>query len=525
VYGLLHRTDRNYGEAIKAYKQALRLDPNNQQILRDLSMLQVQMRDLDGFCRTRNALLTLRPNAKANWMAFALSKHLVGEHREAVRVIDTYLGTLSDEHSSDELGRSFESSELALYKNRILAEIPGTPGGGKNYREALEHLTACEGIVVDRTSWLLTKATYQLALQDFGGAQNTVRELFDRGMTEHYAVHTLYVSSVLEVQDWDLVREAMRLKGTRTILALLPLPDEDRARIRDTYESDLSKRYPDSYAVRTIPVTLLALSLIANATTSEATTTATGSEATAASELRNVLVQMCRKGLTKGVPSLCSELSSFVWVEKNGRYVRPDDPVDYASHPVFQLIVEVADELAACLQSESKIASSAEGEEPPSTVMWAWYLQAGLCELSGEHKKGLDLLDRCLEHTPTECEVYALKVRLLQASGGAAQAAECLDKARELDTQDRYMNNLATQYMLRAGMEDRALRTISLFAKHEGNPEQNLFDMQCSWYELEVAAHLARKQDWGRSLKKYGTPTNSLLASLAVAFLAASCIA
>jgi peptide alpha-N-acetyltransferase len=67
------------------------------------------------------------------------------------------------------------------------------------------------------------------------------------------------------------------------------------------------------------------------------------------------------------------------------------------------------------------------------------------------------------------------------------------------------MNNLTTQYLLRAGMEDRAIRTISLFAKHEGSPEQNLFDMQCSWYELEVAELLFRKQEWGRSLKKYGT--------------------
>jgi peptide alpha-N-acetyltransferase len=205
------------------------------------------------------------------------------------------------------------------------------------------------------------------------------------------------------------------------------------------------------------------------------------------------------------VPSLCSELSSFVWVERNGRYARPDDPLDYASHPVFRMIVELADGFAASLEAEAKFASGGESEEPPETLLWARYLRAGLCELSGEHGRGLELLDRCLDHTPAACDVHELRARLLRSSGGAAQAAECLDQARELDKQDRYMNNLTTQYLLRAGMEDRAIRTISLFAKHEGSPEQNLFDMQCSWYELEVAELLFRKQEWGRSLKKYGT--------------------
>ena len=49
VYGLVHRSNRDYHEAIKCYKQALRIDKDNMQILRDLSLLQIQLRDLSGF--------------------------------------------------------------------------------------------------------------------------------------------------------------------------------------------------------------------------------------------------------------------------------------------------------------------------------------------------------------------------------------------------------------------------------------------------------------------------------------------
>ena len=41
VYGLLHRADGDYVQATRAYSNALRWDSNNQQILKDMSLLQV----------------------------------------------------------------------------------------------------------------------------------------------------------------------------------------------------------------------------------------------------------------------------------------------------------------------------------------------------------------------------------------------------------------------------------------------------------------------------------------------------
>lgn len=49
VYGLLQRSDKKYDEAIKCYRNALKCEKDNIQILRDLSLLQIQMRDLEGY--------------------------------------------------------------------------------------------------------------------------------------------------------------------------------------------------------------------------------------------------------------------------------------------------------------------------------------------------------------------------------------------------------------------------------------------------------------------------------------------
>jgi N-alpha-acetyltransferase 15/16, NatA auxiliary subunit len=471
VYGLLHRSDRNYNEAIKAYKQALRIDSDNLQILRDLSMLQVQMRDLAGFAVTRQTILHLKPNGKINWLAFALAKHLTGDLRGAVSVIDIYLGTLSE--GAPELARGFEASELAMYRNRILSEIPD------NQKEALDHLRMSEKKVVDRTAFLMERAKFQYQLGQYADAKETVLQLFRRGMIDNYKVHSMYMCAVLEL-DNDILEQAMKLPGTRTLPTLLPLTEEQKQRLLEAYKTEVYPDYEKSSAANRIPMNLVE-----------------------GDRFRNSLDIFIRKGLVKGVPSLCHELSTFLLVEQGGRYALANDPIDIKPHPKYNLMVELVDGYLSSLDSNNKLLPDDEHQESPSTVLWTWYLRAGLHEMVGEYPEGIALLDKCIEHTPTAVDVYELKARLLKSAGDIKTAVEVIDTGRDLDRQDRYINNQTTNYMLEAGMEEDALNRISMFTKHEGNPEINLYDMQCSWYELGLAACYAKKKDFGRALKKY----------------------
>ena len=109
VYGLIYRSERNYNEAIKAYKQALRIYTQNIQILKDLALLQIQMRDFEGFAKTQHTILELKPNLKQHWIGFAIAKHLLNDHRGAVNVIDIFLGTLDPSSNSPDLSRNYET--------------------------------------------------------------------------------------------------------------------------------------------------------------------------------------------------------------------------------------------------------------------------------------------------------------------------------------------------------------------------------------------------------------------------------
>jgi N-alpha-acetyltransferase 15/16, NatA auxiliary subunit len=68
---------RDYDNAKKAYINALKYDANNQNVLRDLGQLQIQLRDYEGYCETRRLILVDKPNAHTNWITYAISAYLV----------------------------------------------------------------------------------------------------------------------------------------------------------------------------------------------------------------------------------------------------------------------------------------------------------------------------------------------------------------------------------------------------------------------------------------------------------------
>lgn len=450
------------------------------------------MRDLVGFRETRLKILSFRPNSKVHWLSYAIGVHVNGDAEGTIGVLDSYAGTL--EEGSMEFERNFESSELALYRNRVLSEINGEEDELEGVKKALDHLDEIKGVVVDQTGWLQAKLSYQLQLGMFEEAKETCMALFTRGSTEDHRVQGAYMCALLKC-DRETCLEVEKTRGTVTLATMRPLLEEERAILIDAYgasggaagEDSLATIFPRSAAVKRIHLTLLS---------------------SVSDEFRGVVDQYCQRQIVKGVPSLGGDLSSLYLVETKGqskdntRYALATDPVDIKAHPVHQMLVKLVDSYISSLSSQSTFPNNSI-ECAPSALLWAWYLRSILHEQAAEYAEGITLVNKCIEHTPTGVDFYELKARLLEAGGDIKQAAEVVDYGRNLDHQDRYINNQATKTLLRAGREEDAKDRISMFTRHEGNPEQNLYDMQCTWYELELADSCRKKGDLGRSLRKY----------------------
>uniref|UniRef100_A0A8C5AYT8 N-alpha-acetyltransferase 15, NatA auxiliary subunit a n=1 Tax=Gadus morhua TaxID=8049 RepID=A0A8C5AYT8_GADMO len=169
VYGLLQRSDKKYDEAIKCYRNALKWDKDNLQILRDLSLLQVQMRDLEGYRETRYQLLQLRPAQRASWIGYAVAYHLLEDFEMAAKIVEEFRKT--QQTSLDKV--DFEYSELLLYQNQVLREAC-------LYKEALEHLNSYEKQICDKMAVEEIRGELLLKLERADEASQVYRRLQER---------------------------------------------------------------------------------------------------------------------------------------------------------------------------------------------------------------------------------------------------------------------------------------------------------------------------------------------------------
>lgn len=175
VYGLILRAEKKYDDAIKAYSNALKWENGrNQLILKDLSHLQIQMRDLDGFKQSRLEMLSQRPTLRASWIGYAISNHLLEENNAAYSILNEFRKT---NQKNEQRGKSFENdyeiSELILYQNRILMESNKIP-------DALANLVESKDDIVDAVTRLESLVELYMKVSNFGEAEKYLTELLHR---------------------------------------------------------------------------------------------------------------------------------------------------------------------------------------------------------------------------------------------------------------------------------------------------------------------------------------------------------
>lgn len=112
---------------------------DNLQILRDLSLLQIHIRDLEGYKDTRYQLLQLRPTQRASWIGYAMAYHLLANYEIANNILEEFCKT--QPKTVD-----YEQSELLLYQNMLYKEAG-------LFEQSIKHLEENEKYIVDKLNY------------------------------------------------------------------------------------------------------------------------------------------------------------------------------------------------------------------------------------------------------------------------------------------------------------------------------------------------------------------------------------
>lgn len=98
---------------MKSYKLALVYDPSSTVILRDLTYLQLQLRQNAAFLDSSRKALELRSNLMINWVTFSVANYINGNYSVAFRAIDS-CKSMTENNLKEQ-----EKTEIILYEVRI----------------------------------------------------------------------------------------------------------------------------------------------------------------------------------------------------------------------------------------------------------------------------------------------------------------------------------------------------------------------------------------------------------------------
>jgi peptide alpha-N-acetyltransferase len=230
---------------------------------------------------------------------------------------------------------------------------------------------------------------------------------------------------------------------------------------------------------------------------------------TSETEFTDLLNTYLKKCLRSGYPSLYNDIMALCTKTDPMnplRRVYATDAYDLKTNKTIVITLNLVNSFIENLIRNGTFVSTPDESDPmevPTCLMWTYYLRAHIQSVLGNLENALNDINLAVVHTPTGLDCIVRRARILKTCGDYSGAAVNMDYCRSLDLQDRYLNNKATKYFLRANKIPNAMDTIAMFTKHDGDPQQSLFDLQCVWYELECGEAFARTEQWGQSLKKF----------------------
>jgi peptide alpha-N-acetyltransferase len=344
VYGLFHRANKNYNQAIKSYKAALKKKGGDMQVLKDLSCLQVHQRDYPGFLSSRAEILQIKSESAPNWLSLIVAQYVNKQYDTAIKAIKAYRGTL-DEESKNKL----DYSELCYLESEILI----TKG---NYEAAVGQLKEHKKYMRDQIRFRERKVFLEMTLNNFDEAVSTYVSLFKLN-PENYQYHRGYQSALLKFNDYWHTNGGLDLP-----IHHIQLTEAQRTILVEAYEY-LKRHQPRCRAHKDI---LLCL--------------------TPSSDFRSVMTNVVRQAIRKCKPCEFELYRTASRCHSEGESV--------ALETIASILEEIISFLDAGLDISGKAVDDECGTAAPTLLVFALLHLAQIRDSQGRHNDAVLLLDR-----------------------------------------------------------------------------------------------------------------------------------
>ena len=423
-YAIFNKETKNYSQSIKCYLQSHKNDPENYNVLRDISYLQLFLGKFNDFAEFSKKALSLRPTLNSNWIAYAFSQYLIGDYDNALYLINKI------EDMQKENIKKQEVNQIYLFKGEILLKL-------NKYDDCIKELTSnLDKKCSDRNLFysLIIKAAFLGKKNDIG-IEYCNKGLLLNPEDVNYYIWYLSLKTNEKIENYDnlikLGNDESKSKIFYEILINEIKPQIKKSKVYDRLELALSSgetfiKLFNEYFLRNIKLNLISFFI----------------------NVKFIYLHLEKK--TEIISNILTKhLES---IEKNNY-------------------------LDLSLTNNEKISKINE-------ITWLYYYASQHYDYFKDLNKALKYINKAIKNIPSVVEFYMLKSKILKHLLLYEESSLSMKKAKELDLSDRYLNAKHAKSALRNDNIDESKSIMIEFVK---DPlfEENMKRTQCMWYETE----------------------------------------
>ena len=429
-YAIFNKENKNYAQAAKCYIQANKNDPENFNVIRDLSYLQLYLGQFEDFNKSTKKSIDVKNTLVVNWITYSFSQYLLGDFNNSLEIIKMV------ENIDKEKIKKQELTQINLFKADLLDKL------NKN-DEAIKLLIDNNNDCVDKMLWneAIVKNAIKIKNKEIG--IEYLKKCFENNNENiNYFIWYFNLKLDLNMKNYDdLFKEKNEenIKKMKEILINEIKPLLKKSKIFERLEISLSL----------------------------------------GEEFKEIFNNYFIKNIKKCLPSFFINVK-FIYLFQLNK---------------IPIIEEILNKHLESINKNKCLDLNLMNNEKfdfPSYFSQFYFYVAQHYLILGDAEKALKFINLSIDITPTIVELYLVKSKILKHCLYLNENVDCLEKAKNIDLSDRYLNAKHAKSLLRVENVEKSEEVMKEFVK-EPLLEENCEKYENMWYQTEVGKAYLKK--------------------------------
>ena len=431
-YALFYKEQKNYAQAVKCYTFANKYEPDNLNILKDLSNLLLYLGNFNDFAKYSLQCVSIKPALSVNWVQCSLAEYFLKDYEKALHAIDSVLKSFEDTMKKQEM------HEVLLFKSNILFKL-------NKYEECIDLLEK------NLDKWCVDRATF------------IEKIIYSCIKTNNVEKGIKYCKMALKINPENINTYLsyfnLKIKDLNfSKYEDLFIMEEKSPKRKEIYDILVKEIEPELTKVKINEKIKLGL--------------------LEGEEFKKSFSKYFYKNIKNNLPSFFNNIK-FIY-----QYPQQKSKIPIIESILTSNISSIEKE-QSLTQEILSLNLDNSNLNIPTTFIWVYYFSAQHFEIMGNSEKALEYINKAIKLTPSVVEFFMVKARILKHNLLYEESSIAMGKAKDLDLSDRYLNAKHAKSVVRNNDVDEGCKIMMEFVK---NPlvEENMLRYQCLWFKIET---------------------------------------